>query len=300
MAERPFCIVDRYYQSHVDSALYARITPNTRLYILTLSDTNQLEESFAEHLALQAYMMTLHASAARPQKQAPPPFSKLRIVQSSIEPHREGGDIKFTPDGAIILYKQDNNRLRTAINTTSSSTTTPGFDIIVGIKLLCFCFAKPYHQPKTSHSCGGVDHSPWAIRDFFLQKVIANLKNESSIAYISGGAMVPFQDAMKDKFEQLLISGAMPVRPITASGDIHITLSKDDVELLLNMATTRTTHDREEYLDGIDCIDRGIALFNKDRRARGFIASLKKHEPDPLLTTNQCDVPGFTVTIKHP
>lgn len=285
---------------HIRSILESPDTKDVAVF----SDNNSLAGSFSEHLH---YMCTsLHSAAAREGSLTAdsPDFSKLRITQTSIEAERKAGesDIAASDTTPSVIYRQDDNTRETDLK--RHSQTGAGFDIIAGIKLLCYCAVKPGCDEKTSHACGGVGHSAEAVKQFFLTKLLANFKDERSVAYITGGVLLTKEMIASQltliKLDALLPSITLSIAqqnrvPLQIAANVILPMVLPSIVADIKVeAMAQAEKEHACYMDGLNCIREGISLFNESRDARGFRAELSMHKPSPELPT---EVPGYTITV---
>lgn len=285
-----------YYLRVFSQDMCAHITNGTPSSILTLGDTPHSSYSLAEHFANRYSMHLMHSSSAREGSLR---HVTPRIIQSSIESLPTSSTTPLTSE-PLVSYHQDDNR--TTSNIKDYSEGGNGYDLIVGDKQLCYCDLENAEEIKASPACGGIEHTPEAVKSFFITKLVANFKDERSVAYITGGTLPTQERLYKTKLSYLLnpYFSSLPrekIIPLSPTKDI-IMLPITECMRLDREAKVIATKVRACYLDGLECVKGGIRLFNSSPDARGYQAELtvnsRRDKDTPV------DFPGYTVTVRRP
>lgn len=224
----------------------------------------------------------------------------LIIVQSDIEPHWQGGcHLPQNKTEPRVEYIMDDNLHPSGI--AKRSHDGKGFNLIIAISVLCLCSCDLSKTPDSQHTlCGGMDCTPEQILSFFLTKILPNLKNQQSVAIVSGSCFHTEKrrtELYSNKFKKCAFRWQLAklVKP-------HIKPEHDSVQLVKgasihNRARILAKQAVSRYQFGLQTTHKAIDLFNRHPHNCGFRASIQLLELDGNPNIGS---PGYVVTIQQP
>ncbi len=224
----------------------------------------------------------------------------LTIIQSDIMPNWLGGShLPQNIHEARIEFMPDDNLSPTDI--VKRSHDAHGFDLIIGVSLLCLCSTDLAKTPVSQNTlCGGMECSAESILAFFLAKILPNLKDHTSAAILSGACFYTeahLKDRYRNKLKQNMFSKiwnrVFKHRTTPNHDSIKCAAGRNNTQRSITLAKQAV----RRYHHGLDVTRSAVDLFNRSPYNQGFTATMQTLELDEQHPA--VGFPGYAVTIKH-